>query len=160
VTQFRVRIAAAMPTLEHTIEIDAPPQEVWRILTTPELVREWAAAYREGVAIRTNWREGAPVTWTAPKGAAPLHGKVAAFRPESFLQFDYPEDPGAAGSPAVAGPYSEAYRISADGPVTRLTHTAGPLTRAGRQAIEDPSHQALEEIKSLAEESARIHGLR
>ena len=32
-----------MPVLKRTLEIDAPAGEVWRVLTTPELIREWAA---------------------------------------------------------------------------------------------------------------------
>ena len=58
-----------MPVLKRTLEIDAPPTEVWRVLTTPELVREWAAAYLDGISIRTSWREGEKVTWKAPNGS-------------------------------------------------------------------------------------------
>ena len=55
-----------MPVLKRSLDIDAPPNEVWRVLTNPELMREWAAAYTDGISIRTSLREGEPVTWKEP----------------------------------------------------------------------------------------------
>ena len=95
----------AIPVLKRTLEIDAPPNGVWRVLTNPELVREWAAAYLDGISIRTTWREGDKVTWRAPDGATRACGRVAAFQPERLLKFDYPDDP--------RGPFSEVFKIEA-----------------------------------------------
>lgn len=144
-----------MPTLKHTLEIDAPAREVWRVLTTPELVREWAAAYAEGISIRTSWREGEPVAWKAPDGSSRARGAVAAYKPERLLKFDYD-----AGPIAERRTFSETFEIETEGDKTRLRMTTGPLQKADFEALKGPAEQAIEEIKSLAEESAQIHGLR
>lgn len=144
-----------MPVLKQTLDIDAPPQEVWRVLTTPELVREWAAAYQDGISIRTSWREGDKVTWKAPDGETRACGTVAAFKPERLLKFDYTE--------AVATEnrsFSEAFEISPAPSGAVLSFTSGPFDEATLGALKGPAEDAIREIKSLAEESAQIHGLR
>lgn len=141
-----------MHTLKRTLEIDAPPNEVWRVLTTPELVREWAAAYLEGIQIRTSFREGEPVTWKSRSGATRSCGTVAACKPERLLKFHYETDP--------RGAFSDTFEIVAAEDKTWLKVTTGPLGKADFDALKRPSQQAIEEIKSLAEESAQIHGLR
>ncbi len=141
-----------MPVLKRTLEIDAPPNEVWRVLTTPELVREWASAYLDGISIRTSWREGEKVTWKAPNGSTRACGTVAAFQPGRLLKFDYPDDP--------RGPFSEVFEIAANDRMTRLEVTTGPLAANDVEALKGPYEEAIREIKSLAEESAQIHGVR
>jgi uncharacterized protein YndB with AHSA1/START domain len=141
-----------MHTLKHSLEIDAPANEVWRVLTTPELVREWAAAYQDGISIRTSFREGEEVTWKDPDGAVRSSGTVTACQPERLLRFDYAADP--------RGPFSDIFEIRTFDDKTRLKLTTGPLERADFEALKGPAEQAIEEIKSLAEELAQIHGLR
>ncbi|MBX3482662.1 SRPBCC domain-containing protein [Phenylobacterium sp.] len=143
-----------MPVLKRSLEIDAPPGEVWRVLTNPELVREWASAYLDGISIRTSWREGDKITWKAPDGVTRSCGTVAAFKPERLLRLDYPDDP--------RGPFSDIFEIAANGNdrTTRLEFTTGPLAEVDLAALEGPTDEAIREIKSLAEESAQIHGVR
>jgi uncharacterized protein YndB with AHSA1/START domain len=141
-----------MPTLKRTLEIDAPANEVWRVLTTPELVCEWAAAYLEGIQIRTSFREGEAVTWKTPRGEPRSSGTVAACQPERLLRFDYDSGP--------RGAFSDTFEISEFDRKTRLKVTTGPLEKDQFEALKRPSQQAIEEIKSLAEESAQIHGFR
>jgi len=142
-----------MKTLKRTLEIDAPPNELWRVLTTPELVREWASAYDDGIQIKTTFREGESVTWKARNGAVRTCGTVVAAKPERLLRFEYQGDP--------RGSFSDTFEISAaNDHMTRLEVTTGPLGNADIEALRAPSQQAIEEIKSLAEESAQIHGLR
>ena len=144
-----------MRTLEHTVEIDAPPAVVWRVLTTRDLVREWAAAFLDGIDIRCGWREGAPVEWKAPDGAILHRGVVAAFEPHRLLRFDYPLDPDSL-SPARSGGFSDAWTIAGDGSWTRLTATTGPLRLEHYAELKGPAQEAVELIKSLAEEAATI----
>jgi uncharacterized protein YndB with AHSA1/START domain len=141
-----------MHVLKRALEIDAPATEVWRVLTTPELIREWAAAYLEGIQIRTSFREGDPVTWKTSNGTTTSEGKVAACKPERLLRFEYDGDP--------RGVFSETYEIVPEEDRTWLKLTTGPLEKADFEALKGPTDQAIEEIKSLAEESAQIHGLR
>ena len=122
------------------------------ILTTPELVREWAAAYDEGIQIRTSFREGEPVTWKGRNGATRSCGTVAACKPERLLRFEYDGD--------ARGMFSDTFEISETDHKTRLDFTSGPFGADEFEALKRPTDLAIEEIKSLAEESAQIHGLR
>ena len=141
-----------MRVLKRSLEINAPPVEVWRVLTTPELVREWAAAYQDGLSIRTSWREGEPVAWKTASGGTHVAGTVAAFQPERLLRFDYAAD--------ARGAFSDTFEIVAKQNRTWLELTTGPLAPDEIDALQKPAEEAIREIKSLAEESAQIHGLR
>ena len=92
-----------MHVLKRALEIDAPATEVWRVLTTPELIREWASAYLDGIQIRTSFREGESVTWKTSNGTTTSEGTVAACKPERLLRFEYESDP--------RGTFSETYEI-------------------------------------------------
>jgi uncharacterized protein YndB with AHSA1/START domain len=141
-----------MPILKRSLEIDAPATEVWRVLTSPELVREWAAAYQDGLYIRTSWREGEPVAWKTQEGDTRAAGTIAAFQPQKLLKFEYASDEG--------GSFPDTFEIVAKEDRTWLNVTTGPLDEDELSALEGPTDEAIKEIKSLAEESAQIHGLR
>ncbi|WP_293356934.1 SRPBCC domain-containing protein [Phenylobacterium sp.] len=141
-----------MPVLKSSLEIDAPAIEVWRVLTSPELVREWAAAYQDGLHIRTSWREGEPVAWRTQEGDTRAEGRVAAFKPQKLLKFEYASDEG--------GSFPDTFEIVAKEDRTWLNVTTGPLGEEQLNALKGPTEEAIKEIKSLAEESAQIHGLR
>ena len=141
-----------MKTLKCTLEIDAPAHEVWRVLTTNELVKEWASAYVDGLSIRTSWKEGEKVTWQAPGGTVRACGKLTTFQPDRLLRFDYD------GSPrAERGNFSETFELEPGDRNTRLRLTTGPLDQTAFDAMMGPARKAIEEIRSLAEESAQIH---
>lgn len=145
-----------MTTLKHTLEIDAPATEVWRVLTTPELVREWASAFNDGLHIRTTWREGDPVTWKEAGGRTRAHGAVAAVKPERLLRFEYTE-----GAVAPEGrSFCDTFEITENGRMTRLEYTTGPFDVGDAEVLDRQTEEAIREIKSLAEESAQIHGVR
>jgi uncharacterized protein YndB with AHSA1/START domain len=140
----------AMPSLEHTVEIDAPASVVWRVLTTRELVREWAESLHEGIDIRCAWREGGAVEWKGCDGTVLKSGVVGAFEPRRLLRFDYE-----AGEPPARS-FSDAWSLSGERPPTTLTFATGPLSRARCAELRDAHRDAAETIKSLAEEAARI----
>jgi len=137
-----------MPTLKRSLEIDAPPTEVWRVLTNPELVREWAAAYQDGISVRTSWRAGERITWKAADGSTQAGGAIAAIEPERLLKIRYDDDD--------ARSFPDTFEIVAKEDRTWLNVSADEVDEADLKAAEE----ALQEIKSLAEESAQIHGLR
>lgn len=139
------------PSIVCSLEIDAPPEEVWRVLTTPDLVREWAAAYGQGASIRTSWREGEPMAWKAGDGALRAKGAIAVLKPERLLKFEYEADP-----LAERRSFSDTFEIEPEGRTTRFRLTTGPLNRTSLAALRGPTEQAAREIKSLAEESAQI----
>lgn len=137
-----------MPALKRSLAIDAPPTEVWRVLTNPELVREWAAAYQDGLSIRTSWREGETLTWKAPDGSTQAVGAITAFQPERLLKIDYRAE--------ARGAFPDTFEIVAGESRTWLNVSADRLDNAELKATEE----AIREIKSLAEESAQIRGRR
>lgn len=141
-----------MPVLKRSLEIDAPPTEVWRVLTSPELVCEWAAAYQDGLHIRTSWREGDPIAWATQEGDTRAEGRVAAFEPQKLLKFEYASDEG--------GAFPGTFEIVAKEDRTWLNVTTGSMGEDQLDAVTRPIEEAIKEIKSLAEESAQIHGLR
>ena len=57
-----------MPTIEKSIEIDAPIEKVYEVLTNPELVRGWASAFSEGTYAETDWQPGSTVEWKDKSG--------------------------------------------------------------------------------------------
>ena len=142
----------AMSMLTQTLQIDAPPKEVWRVLTTPELVREWAWVFQDGLSIRTSWKEGERVAWKSADGTTRACGVIGAFQPEQLLKFDYAEAMATADRP-----YSEAFEISPTATGAALKFTSGPFDEASLSGLKEPTERALREIKSLAEESAEIH---
>lgn len=141
-----------MKTLKCTLEINAPAHEVWRVLTTNELIKEWASAYVDGMSIRTSWKEGEKVTWQAPGGTVRACGKLTTFQPDRMLRFDYDASPG-----VERRNFSETFEIEATDRRSRLHLTTGPLDQKAFDAMMGPARAAIEEIRSLAEESAQIH---
>lgn len=118
------------------------------MLTNPELVGEWAAAYADGISIRTSWREGETVTWRASDGSTQAVGAITAFQPGRLLKIDYQAD--------ARGGFPDTFEIVAGENRTWLQVSADRLGDGDLKAAEE----AIREIKSLAEESAQIHRLR
>lgn len=142
-----------MQVLRQSLFIDAPPDEVWRVLTTPEIVKEWAAAYVDGLSIRTTWRPGDNVAWKTPSGATRSSGAVAACEPGRLLRFEYTR----AEFIPEGRSFCDTFELTAANDGTRLEFTSGPFDEAALEALKGPTEQAALEIKSLAEESAEIH---
>lgn len=139
-----------MPSLQRSLEIDAPPNEVWHVLTNPELVREWAAVYLDGVSVRTTWREGEPITWKGADGEIQATGAIATCQPERLLKIRYEADTA----------FPETFEIVAREDRTWLNMSASQIDEDDLKAAEQIAEDAIREIKSLAEESAQIHGRR
>jgi uncharacterized protein YndB with AHSA1/START domain len=138
-----------MSTVRKSVMIGAAPSEVWRVLTTRDLVREWATAFADEMDILTNWKPGARVTWKDESGVV-RQGVVAALEPPRRLAFEYRE--------AEERTWSETYELAADGETTRLALTAGPLSEDQAAEFGAQAEAAVEAIRGLAEELAQIRG--
>ena len=137
-----------MPSIVQTVHVAATPADLWRVLTTRDLVREWAVAFAPDIDLQTTWRVGARITWRAPSEGFERHGVIAALDPEQRLSFHYPDDP--------QGAFTTTYTIRSNGQGTELHYTAGPLTEETHALLEPVMRTALEEIRGLAEEAAAI----
>ena len=66
-----------------SVEIHAPPTDVWRALTTPSLIKQWFF----GVETRTDWMEGSEIVHTGEWQGKPYvdKGTIVRFEPETLL---------------------------------------------------------------------------
>jgi uncharacterized protein YndB with AHSA1/START domain len=69
--------APAAGRLLYQIEIDAPPDEVWRAITDPE----WTRRFFHDTAVHTTWKVGAPISYDLPDGTPAIAGRVAEYAP-------------------------------------------------------------------------------
>lgn len=107
---------------EHVIEIDAPPEAVWRAITEAEEITRWYVPEaevdpREGGTYRVSWGEG-------------MEGEseIVALEPGRRLRLEHRPVPG---SPEIAtGPIVEEYVIEGEGgrTVLRLVTSGIPAT--------------------------------
>src|SRR5262245_57505558 len=100
-----------MPAITRQIDIDAPASDVWHVLTTRDLVREWAAVSAPEIDVIGGLRPGARITWRAPD-QPDRRGVVAAMNADRTLRIEYPQG---------EGPFrSEAYEVRPAGHASSL----------------------------------------
>ena len=65
-------------------EIDAPPEDVWRALTDPELIKK----YMFGSEVKTDWKPGSAITWQGEFEGRPYQdkGEIISFAPGQRLE--------------------------------------------------------------------------
>jgi uncharacterized protein YndB with AHSA1/START domain len=81
-----------MPTTQDlitkaTITINAPRAEVWKALVSPPAVKQ----YMFGADVRTDWKEGSPITWSGEWQGKRFQdkGKILQVKPERVLQYTH-----------------------------------------------------------------------
>jgi uncharacterized protein YndB with AHSA1/START domain len=74
-------------TAEATINIDAPPSEVWRSLTDPARLKR----YYLGAEVQTDWQVGSPITFKGEWEGKPYEdkGEILVFEPERKLAYSH-----------------------------------------------------------------------
>lgn len=50
-------------TFKNSIELNATPGKVWKIVTDPALIKEWASAFGHGTHADSEWKVGSIVEW-------------------------------------------------------------------------------------------------
>jgi uncharacterized protein YndB with AHSA1/START domain len=70
-----------------TITIDARRAEVWKALVTPAAITQ----YMFGADVRTDWKEGSPITWSGEWKGTKFEdkGKLLQVKPERRLQYSH-----------------------------------------------------------------------
>lgn len=70
-----------------SVDIKAPPQDVWKALTDPELI----AQYMFGTKVVAEWRQGGPISWKGEWEGKPYEdkGEVLKLEPPSLLQYSH-----------------------------------------------------------------------
>lgn len=73
-----------------SIEIEAPRADVWDALVNPAIAKE----YFFGATVRSDWKEGSPITFTGQfKGNTYTEkGTILQYRPEGLLRYSHWSD--------------------------------------------------------------------
>ncbi|RYD87784.1 MAG: SRPBCC domain-containing protein [Sphingobacteriales bacterium] len=145
-----------MKKIENTIEINAPKEKVWQVLTDEKYYLQWYAAFGEGSTAITDWQEGSKVIFTDGNGMG-LIGKIAINRPNEELliqmtgmlvegaeDYDSPEAKGLQQA-------TEHYVLKDKDGITVL-HTAADMDESFYDMMSAAWDAAKEKIKELAEQ--------
>jgi uncharacterized protein YndB with AHSA1/START domain len=69
---------------EDSIEVDAPADRVWDVLTNPEFTKQ----YMFGCETISDWREGSPLIWKGAKDdKVYVKGEIQSIEPNKRLQY-------------------------------------------------------------------------
>jgi uncharacterized protein YndB with AHSA1/START domain len=70
-----------------SIIIDARPEKVWDALVTPSAIKQ----YMFGTTVRSDWREGSPITWSGEWQGKPYEDKgvIRQLQPRRALQYTH-----------------------------------------------------------------------
>ncbi|WP_043660937.1 SRPBCC domain-containing protein [Nocardia thailandica] len=69
------------------IDVEAPPERVWAVLTDPAHIRE----FMFGAAVETDWRPGSPITWRGEFQGRRYEdrGRIVTVRPGRLLELTH-----------------------------------------------------------------------
>jgi uncharacterized protein YndB with AHSA1/START domain len=72
---------------ESSVVIGAPKAAVWKALVTPAAVKQ----YMFGADVRSDWKEGSPITWSGEWQGKPFEDKgvIQRVQPERTLQYSH-----------------------------------------------------------------------
>ena len=73
--------------VDRSIEIEASPLRVWKVLTKPEFTAIWAKEFGATGPIESDWSQGSEVRWRNAKGEVYVRGNVIAVIPQTLLKF-------------------------------------------------------------------------
>lgn len=145
----------ATRTINKEIDLEAPRERVWDVLTNDATYRRWTAEFAEGSYAETDWQEGSSVRFLGPDGTG-LVGRITVSRRPELLDIEYTGLAGANGDHTdgeQARPWvgtHETYRLAEIGTGTHLAVSA-PMEDAYYDAMDGAWDRALARVKELAE---------
>ena len=135
-----------MKTLEQSIEIDAPADRVWTIISQPRFAEEWGVAFMKNLKVEIDPRPGGDVVWQGD--GMTVRGRVARIIEGRYLEVAFPLDL----NPGMGADMTETYAISERDEGSRLSISVGPVDDAIYDHMAGPWDVALESIKAMAED--------
>jgi uncharacterized protein YndB with AHSA1/START domain len=77
--------------IEDSATINAPPSEVWRALTDPDLMKQWIAEPVMRIEITTDWKVGSPIIVKGRHNNVDFENKgtILQFEPHSILRYSH-----------------------------------------------------------------------
>jgi uncharacterized protein YndB with AHSA1/START domain/effector-binding domain-containing protein len=147
--------AGELGTIRESVEIAAPAESVWRVLTTPECMAQWGGCFLPGCVLRApeGVEVGKPASWSmlgaTGNDITLTKGTIGAADANKLLRVDFPAS--ASGHPPNDMAESYALEPSADGKSCRLSITCGPMTPASVAMMQPGWPRVLQLIKVLSE---------
>lgn len=70
-----------------SVSIDAPVEDVWKTITTPELIKQ----YLFGTTVKSDWKEGSPITYEGEYNGQKYldKGKITSFEKNKVFASTY-----------------------------------------------------------------------
>ena len=150
-----------METIKKSVDIHAPTNIVWQILTEDQFTRQWYSEFSEGTFATTDWKEGSKVIF-ADESRSGLIGKIITNKPNNLLAVEYTgnfidgkEDYESDTAKAVMGG-REIYQLTAVNDLTRLSIECD-LVESLIPTMSQAWDKALQLIKRLAEKNTVPH---
>ena len=77
-----------MKRLQFSTDINAPREEVWKVLWEDATYRNWTSAFSEGSYAVSDWKEGSKVLFLSPGGDG-MYAMIAKSVPNEFMSFKH-----------------------------------------------------------------------
>jgi uncharacterized protein YndB with AHSA1/START domain len=139
--------------------IAAPIDEVWRAVTTPQLIKKWFF----GVDTETDWTPGSPIVHTGEWQGKPYvdKGEIVRFEPPKLLVHTHWSD--LSGTPDAPENYQEvSWALARQNGGTELTITEHNIhSEEGKAVSEQSWSTVLDNLKGLLEgdhQAGRMNG--
>ena len=133
----------------NSIMIDAPTEEVWKAITTPELIKQWFF----GVDTESDWKVGSSLVHTGEWQGKPYvdKGEIVRIEPPRLLVHTHWSD--LSGKPDTPDNYEEVtWELSERDRGTELTITERNLPSEEAKALSDQGWlSVLDNLKKLLE---------
>src|SRR5688572_149889 len=135
-----------------SVAIDVPPDEVWRALTTPELIKRWFF----GVDTETDWKQGSPIVHTGAWQGKPYvdKGEIVRIEPPHLLVHTHWSD--LSGEPDSPEHYQEViWEVAERNGGSELTITERNLpSDEAKEASDQAWSMVLQNLKGMLEGSS------
>ena len=73
--------------VDKTVEIDAPVQKVWDVLTNPNFTDQWTNEFMADMIVESDWKMGSAVVWKDISGKVVVEGDVTKIEPKKVLRY-------------------------------------------------------------------------
>jgi len=134
---------------ETSISIDASPDQVWKALTTPKLIKK----YLMGTNVSTDWKEGSAITYDGEYNGKKYHDKgiIKKVEPERLLRSTYLSS--MSGKEDKPGNYNlVTYKLTPSGDKTVVTVSQDNiLTKKEKEHSRENWKAVLKKLKEVVE---------
>ena len=137
-------------TTNTSVTIDAPIDQVWRAITTPDLIEGWFF----GVQTRSDWGPGSDVVHSGEWEGRPYEDKGVILQIERPTLLEHTHWSPVSGRPDRPENYeSVTYRLTERGGKTQITVSEGNLPSEDAKSMSEQGwRMALDALKQLCED--------